>query len=100
MSTGDTSATAGVPQSEPRPRSITCEFCECTLFTSGEVKKKSDKARKMEAASDRLEKIDADAKEAKEKADQAERDRIARETSQHAPPDASATKAHQKFRVL
>jgi hypothetical protein len=65
------------------------------------VKKKSDKARKMESAVDRLEKLDAQTAEDEKKREQEEADRIAAETSQHAPPDApEKKKPASKFRVL
>lgn len=86
------------PIREERPKSVTCEFCECVLFASGEVKKKSDKAKAMEKAQDKLEAIEAESKTAREKAAQEEAERIARETNRHEPPPAAQRSSG--FRVL
>ena len=49
----------GENDSAPRPgRKVTCEFCECSLTTAGEVLRFSDKAKKYRHHDDELEKRD------------------------------------------
>lgn len=50
----------GVPPTvpEPRPRKITCEFCECELGSSGEYKKLSDKAKKFRESEEIIEDLE------------------------------------------
>ena len=45
--------TEGVPRSEPRPKKITCEFCDCALTAEGELYGKlSDKAKAFRSLED------------------------------------------------
>lgn len=76
-----------------RPKSVTCEFCECVLFASGEVKKKSDKAKAMEKAAEKLEVVEAAAKTEREKKEREEAERIARETNHEEPPPTAAQRS-------
>lgn len=36
-------------------KNVTCEFCECNLFSDGSVKTRSSRAKKLQTADDKIE---------------------------------------------
>jgi hypothetical protein len=70
------SATGGTPRvegaKEPKDKNVTCEFCECVLFSSGEVKTLSKKAKGYRTADEEIERLKEQLQTAKEQLTEAE----------------------------
>ena len=47
-------------------KKITCEFCECILFSDGSVKTRSSRAKKLQTADDRIESLTEQLSQSKE----------------------------------
>ena len=58
---------AGVAEETNEGKKITCEFCECILFSDGSVKTRSSRAKKLQTADDRIESLTEQLSESKER---------------------------------
>lgn len=67
----DESPTSGVPRGErdeePKSKNVKCEFCDCVLFSSGEVKSRSARAKGFQKADEEIERLKEQLQAEKEK---------------------------------